>query len=777
MTRPIFAPLLAVSILLPASAETLLFWDNFNTGLGQLALDSAPLDGRRSGTEPHLQVRSSQVQQVSIADQLYMWGSGGRVRFQTDPANWCNWAALPSSSQILSAGGLCVEFDIRYTFNTNATDWIGFAIGMKGLSGGEPLVRTTDAETDYGFKIGKDGTYTRHGNGTQIGSAVVGSSALARKVKLEYIFTSFADGSPVTVKTTVAGQVIGYDQFAWNANSGELYMELENRGSDTYFDDLKFSTATLFSINMLAEEFRSGSEAGTLVGVFDAETLLNENGFEDATYQLVSGEGSTDNSKFAINSAGQLVTGSYDFKLGEAGKVYSVRVRGTGTESNQSAEQVFTVVPIKDDDMDMLPDEWELSFPGNTSLANLTGLEAGPGPGPGTGDYDGDGIPDLFEYEIWVTDPGLSPITLDSDGDGINDEDEENPSIEGHVVTNPRLADSDRDGISDSAEYTAGTNPVEADSDGDGSRDGFELERGSDPLVYNSRPALLAGFALVPVTDDASSGISTGKTYTHKISGGAATTINDVVFDVLTPTSAPANFAWTVNGGKLAATTPNLGNWVAANGGVTGAGLQGLYNTFTYGAPSSGAVHTYELSGLTPGQSYVVKLYLRKFANNTLRPIDLTFTNGSDVKTPFGALLYDRPEVVFDNGNPDTAYYVSYSYVAQGTTLLITAANHPAVLPDSGGPHLYGLTNEVSVPAGSALKILSVSRDPSGSVTIHFSGAASTAYRVTKSSNLSTSFVPLTTPLSITTNASGTGQAVIPASEASEAKEFYRIED
>ncbi len=773
MTRYHLVPLLAGSLLSTASAETLIFWDNFNTGLGQLALDSAPLDGRRSGTESGLMVRSSQVQQVSIADQLYMWGSGGRVRFQNNESTWCNWAALPSATEILSAGGLTVEFTIRWTFNATPGHFIAFSTGMKGESGGEPLVRVTDPETDYGFMIGKDGVYTRYGNGVAIGDAVTGSSAIARQVKLEYAFNSFADGSPVTVKTTVAGQVISYDHFTWNGNAGELYMELENRGSDTYFDDLKVSTATVYSIDYTAGEFASGAAAGTVVGDFRGLTLLDESGEELSTYALVAGEGDTDNGKFTINSLGQLVTGAYDFKLGPAGTSYTIRVQGTGSQSGKTSQKVFTVTPVKDDDADRLPDAWELSFPGNTSLANLTGLVYGPGPGAGSGDYDGDGMDDLSEYQRSLTTPGYSAFTADSDGDGIDDNEEEIPTISGHVVTNALLADTDRDGLLDGAEYSLGTNPALADTDGDGARDNFEIDRGSNPADFASRPALPPGFSLVQVTDEASTGISTSKSYTHKIAGGAAATINGVAFDVLTNAATPANFAWTVNGTKNVA-VGNLGNWSAANGGVSGSGLLDLYNSFTYASLGTGSIQTFELSGLTPGQTYQLKLFIRKFASGSQRPIDLTFTNGSDVVTPFAALLYDRPDIVLNGGNQDSAYYLSYTYVAQGTTLSIGAVHAAASPAESGSAHFYGLTNEV---VGTPMTILSVTRNPAGSVTISFQGDASTTYQVTKSADIKSGFVPLTIPLSVTTDASGVGQAVVPASEASEAKEFYRIQN
>jgi hypothetical protein len=780
MTPNQLIPLIAVTLLTSAPAATLIWADNFNTGLGQLTLDGAPLDGRRSGTEAtNIMMRSSQRQMVSFNDQLYLWGSpGGRVRFQTDTTNWCNWAALPDAAAILSAGGLSVEFDISYTFNTNAVDFIGFAAGFKGASGGEPGIRTTDAETDYGLMIVKDGTYLRYANGVAIGDPVFGSTSTFRHVKIDYLFSSFADGSPVTVKTTVAGDVIASDTFTFNGNAGEFYMELENKGSDTYFDNFQVSTVTPYKIDIATNgyDFRTGAPGGAPVADFTVETLLNDSGTEDATFTLVAGDGDTDNSKFTLNSSNQLVTGSYNFKLGASGKSYSVRVKAVGKTSGRTTQQVFTVTPVKDDDNDNLPDDWELLFTNN--LTDLTGLVFDQGSGPGSGDYDGDGIPDLDEYNIWLTTPGLSPVKLDSDGDGILDSEELNPTDPNHVITSPFLADTDGDGISDSAEYAGGTKPDMADTDGDGFRDGYEIAHGSNPNDPNSRPALPAGFALVQLTDDASSGIDASKTYTHHVSGGASATVNGVVFDALNTTSTPPNFAWAItNGNKSAATASTPGTWVPANGGVTGTGLLDLFDHFAYGSVNFNTSQTYTLSGLTPGQTYLVKLFIRQWSKEdaTVRAIDLTYTNGTDSTLLFDALDYDRPGIVLNNGNDDSAYYVGYTYVAQGTTLTITAATPPQVSVDNGGAHFYGLTNEVVGTAPADLKITGVTRATTGALTLTFKGAASTAYKVTKSADLTT-FTALSTPLTFTTDASGAATVVVPATEATATKGFFRIE-
>lgn len=143
--------------------------------------------------------------------------------------------------------------------------------------------------------------------------------------------------------------------------------------------------------------------------------------------------------------------------------------------------------PNVDFDADGLPDGWELSMPGITSLTELNGtLPAGSGPGSGTGDYDGDGLSDMDEYTI-----GTGPTIVDTDGDTISDGNEisgldASGATHTFGATNPKLSDSDSDGIRDDRELegrnTSGTlhgfgatNPNSTDSDSDGMSDPYEL--------------------------------------------------------------------------------------------------------------------------------------------------------------------------------------------------------------------------------------------------------------------------------------------------------------
>jgi len=199
------------------------------------------------------------------------------------------------------------------------------------------------------------------------------------------------------------------------------------------------------------------------------------------------------------------------------------------------------------------------------------------------------------------------------------------------------------------------------------------------------------------ITTDASTGISSFlKTYTHAVSGGEAVTVNGVGFDLLNSGTTPANFVWDTYGLNKSQVTNNNNNWNPATGGVTGAGAQALLNDFTYSSNGAnpGAHQSFTIAGLTPGSAYETRLYIRAWdtTGGSGRPIDVTFTNGAEVD-PTGTVPEDRPSML-GYPNDHSAYYVSYAYTAQGTTMTIDAAVSAVAPPNSGSAHLYALTNE-----------------------------------------------------------------------------------
>ena len=239
------------------------------------------------------------------------------------------------------------------------------------------------------------------------------------------------------------------------------------------------------------------------------------------------------------------------------------------------------VVPLPGDaDSDGLADTWEQEKAGN--LTDLNGLKTGPGPGADTGNFDADSLTDAQEYALGqVSFPALNPKVADTDGDGLEDGAEINPTAP-RVATNPTLADTDGDGLSDTAESNTGifvnagntgSSPTSLDTDNDQFPDAYEVARGSNPSDPASLPPAPAGLALGIVTDEASTGISPSETFTHKISGGGAATVNGVDLDVLTDGETPVNFEWDPGaGGKNVIAPINNNNWDPAGGDVTGDG-------------------------------------------------------------------------------------------------------------------------------------------------------------------------------------------------------------
>lgn len=213
-----------------------------------------------------------------------------------------------------------------------------------------------------------------------------------------------------------------------------------------------------------------------------------------------------------------------------------------------------------------------------------------------------------------------------------------------------------------------------------------------------------------PFTDDLSTGISSANTYTHAVSGGTAQTVNGVDFELLSPTTTPANFNWDTGGLNKNQVLNNNGDWLPAVGGVTGPGIQALLGSFTYSGngPANPATQTFSLLGLTIGQEYDARLYIRVWdTEGSGRPIDLSFTHGAESDTT-GTAPEDRPSLVLGAGNDQQAYYVNYNFTAQATQLDISAQVAAAGGANSGSLHMYALSNQLVIPEPSSLGLLGI---------------------------------------------------------------------
>ncbi|MES2708545.1 MAG: hypothetical protein V4726_18270 [Verrucomicrobiota bacterium] len=751
--------------MLPLHAGPVVISDNFNAP-DTTNFDNSDQTGRRAGLlADSIQLRSARIQSGILSNKLNLLrhptGGDGRIRFHDvgNLANWWNFASGDTGALIAADGGFRVEFDWTPPDNTSA-NWVSFAVGFPPAATlAEPATRITHAETDFGILFRDNGgTQYFDNGGTGITGGSFDAATLAtRHVVIDYHFTSFADGADVAVTASVDGtEVVSAYTFQWANNLGVLYMELGNYMPGTAFDN--FAISTLAENGLVAKfdnsTFYSSVTNGGLIGTLSA--TFND-AAETSTYSLVAGAGGEDNAKFKI-TGNRLESSGFDFTPLADGTELSVLVKAVGSSPTRTATLPIKLKIVADSDSDQIPDSWELDKAGN--LTDLKGNAAGPGPGAGTGNFDGDTLTDLQEYNISTGfSPhyaGIDPRLADTDSDGLEDGLEVNgDSI--RPPSNPLVTDTDRDGLTDNIESNtgvvagvndSGSHPAKGDTDGDCYPDGFEIERGSDPSAIASLPVQEAAFSIVTLTDDAASGISATKTYTHAISGGYAVTINNVPFAPLSLAATPDNFTWAFTGTKGEIAALRNENWVPASGSVTGTGLRDLLGGFVYASTGAapGAKQTYTLNGLTPGKTYDFRFYIRLWATTLVgRPIDLLFTNGT--KTSHALLPEDRPQYVVPGGSMHDGYYLNYRYTADADNLVIEAAVPASTTATSGSFHLYGLTNEevagVTPPAGDfVISSITYSADPSPKVVLTFPSAAGKTYAVDYSTDLTAAGQP-----------------------------------
>lgn len=228
-------------------------------------------------------------------------------------------------------------------------------------------------------------------------------------------------------------------------------------------------------------------------------------------------------------------------------------------------------------------------------------------------------------------------------------------------------------------------------------------------VMFVCAGANAGNISIVDFTDDAGTGISIDKTYTHLFDMGGITTtaatVNDVSFTLLThgpsgthPTvlTAPNFQLETIpmpgeDGGYNHASSPT-------NAGVSSD--QGVYDLlydllFTNGEHSN---QTMTLSGLTPESTYDFRLYYRSWSSDS-RNATLTFDEGNGQP-----IVQDINE---DGSDGSYASYVSYEYIASASGILTVNIAHAD--PDTGW-HLHGMSNELvsgpSVPEPSTLALL-----------------------------------------------------------------------
>ena len=192
-------------------------------------------------------------------------------------------------------------------------------------------------------------------------------------------------------------------------------------------------------------------------------------------------------------------------------------VAGAGaasTRARPNAIQIITTGNPLDNDMDTLPDDWEIANgldpndDGSVDINNgpdgdpdldllLNRDEFGRGTDPQDPDSDDDDLTDKVEDNTGTyvdpTQTGSNPLNPDTDADTLTDgaEVEENP-----YFSDPNDPDTDDDGLADPFETEANpyvTNPALADTDNDTWSDKVEIDLGSDPTNPQSVPDVSSG--------------------------------------------------------------------------------------------------------------------------------------------------------------------------------------------------------------------------------------------------------------------------------------------
>ena len=237
--------LVVLSIGCGPAPAVLLFSDNFDAP-DSASFDAASLAGRLSGTlASETYLRSFGFQQSISNNQLLMPLGTNGVRFENalnDPTGGAddrfNWAGGATGATILGAGGFTVSFDWIAPENT-LNDWISFQVGTVNADNGN----LTD--DDYGILFRNNGATERFDNTVNLGAGgtfAASAGGVARAVEITYLFNSFADGSSVSVISSVDGTQVASDTFTWDGNGGEMRMEMGHNAADTRVDNLMITT-------------------------------------------------------------------------------------------------------------------------------------------------------------------------------------------------------------------------------------------------------------------------------------------------------------------------------------------------------------------------------------------------------------------------------------------------------------------------------------------------------------------------------------------------------
>jgi len=248
-----FAAGIAVLAGVSAQAQTLIYNDSFAVPNGNL--DSASLS-RLSGVDGSLVApQSGGVEQTITGGQLNLLGSGnGSVEMRFGVAgspnsgntpNLYDWSSGTGGADIAAAGGFTVSFNWT-AGDTSSGNWLFFAVGTLGdRTGGNLRVLQSGANaTTAGILLKNSGSSQVFNAGTHevADDGTFPVTSVNHVVDITYDFSSWANGSPVTMTATVDGNAAGSDSFTWaNAGTGEFF-DIGSYDENNTIGDLNIDT-------------------------------------------------------------------------------------------------------------------------------------------------------------------------------------------------------------------------------------------------------------------------------------------------------------------------------------------------------------------------------------------------------------------------------------------------------------------------------------------------------------------------------------------------------
>jgi hypothetical protein len=221
---------LIVASGLSASAQSVIYSDTF-AGSAQ-NLDSAPTTGI-SGIDNTALPQSAAIAQTIngsgglnlVSSSVNGTGGSGYVRFGTigSPSTIYDWSSGAGGSAITAAGGMVISFDWTAA-NTTAGNWIFVEAGASAASqtsggyGYSSPIFSNGGNSGGVFLKNNGGVGAFNNSVQQTSGPGFTPTSVNHVVTLDYSFTSFAAGAPVTVTAIVDGTTVQTDSFTWQNN-------------------------------------------------------------------------------------------------------------------------------------------------------------------------------------------------------------------------------------------------------------------------------------------------------------------------------------------------------------------------------------------------------------------------------------------------------------------------------------------------------------------------------------------------------------------------------